>query len=145
MLRFLKLAALELVLLTSCSDSCHEVSCGSALIVELAPESGFADGEYDVELVAPEGTESCHFVISGGAATTSTCIPGEASLDRSELPTFMLVRYGTSYYAETVTVTVSRDGMQLVTQDFMPEYEDVSVDAQACGGPCTAAQVSVAM
>ncbi len=148
MSRHERLFALALLALVSCSDDCHDIGCGPALIVELAPASEtFGDGSYDVELSARgrnEGNESCHFVIAGGTATDLDCSPGVATLDSSELPRYVLVRYPGDYFADTLSVALSRDGALVVMQDFTPEYQDVSVDEQACGGSCTAAQVSLA-
>jgi hypothetical protein len=136
--------ALAFLVISGCSDECHDIGCGSALIVELAPADGFVDGTYDVELSSPRGTESCSFVIADAAAKMLSCTPGEASLDPTELPAYVLVRYQQDYYAETLSVTVARDGAALTSQDFEPAYQDMVVDAHACGGSCVAAQVSVA-
>jgi hypothetical protein len=138
--RSLGIAAMVLGL--GCSDECHDIGCGSTLIVELAPEQGFADGAYDVTLDSPEGTMVCSFAIADGSASALDCTPNEAALDQAELPAFMLVRYF-QQRPQALHVVVSLDGSELAVQDHSPEYEDVSLDPEACGGPCTSAQVHV--
>src|SRR5688500_10598109 len=64
-----------------CSDDCHDLGCGSPLIVELAPDQGFEDGTYEVTLEASQGTTVCGFVIAAGAASMMTCSPNSANLD----------------------------------------------------------------
>jgi len=126
-----------------CTDDCHDVPCGSSLIVELAPDQGLEDGSYEVTLETPLGTTVCGFVIAGDDASMLTCSPDVANLDKAELPAFMLVRYITDQ-PETLHVTVTRDGDELTTTDVTPEYEQVIADPGRCGGACTSAQVSVA-
>ena len=55
----------------------------------------------------------------------------------------MLIRYHLDA-PETLHVVVTRDGDELASEDFTPEYEEVVLDPNACGGPCNAAQISVA-
>ncbi len=131
-------------LAVACGDECHPIACGSGLIVELAPSSGaFDDGAYQVDLASPQGNDRCSFVVAGGKTSAEQCSPAVASLDSSELPRYMLVRYPGDYVVDSISVTLSRDGTALGAEDFAPEYQDVSVDSQACGGPCNAAQVSL--
>ena len=138
---WLRATALALALPLGCSDECNDLGCGASLIVELAPESeAFEDGEYEVTLELP-GLEptACTFTIEGGAASALECA-GDEYLRESELPRYMLVF---SYeQPETLTVTVRRDGTELVTADFSPEYEALEPGAKACG-VCSAGQVSV--
>jgi hypothetical protein len=136
------LSALALGLLLGCSDDCHDIGCGESLIVELAAEDGFADGTYEVTLVGGETTLACSFVMEGGSASMHSCSPELATLDSTELPRYVLVRYLQEQPA-TLSVTVVRDGEELMSGEITPEYEDVSVDPQRCAGPCRSAQVSV--
>lgn len=134
---------LALALGLGCSDECHDIGCGGSLIVELAPEQGFEDGAYEVQLDSPEGNKVCSFVLAGGAVTTSSCTPAGADVDAGELPRYVLIRYHQEQ-PQTLSVAVAREGEELARQDLTPEYEEVWADPNACGGPCIAAQVSVA-
>ena len=136
--RWLTLTALLLGL--GCSDDCHDIGCGSSLIVDLAPDDGFEDGSYEVTLESPESTMVCTFEVAGGAVDTSSCDPSDGNIDSAELPASILVRYF-QVQPSTLHVTVTRDGDELASEDLTPEYEEIIVDPNACGGPCTSAQV----
>lgn len=137
--------ALSILALTAgCGDECHDIGCGSSLIIELSMESGaWPDDRFEVAVDAGADSTACAFAISGNEGVDLGCSGDVATVDTSELAQgYVLVRM---YAAEPeqVVVTVSNHGNELASAELTPEYEDVVVDPEACGGPCRAAQVSL--
>jgi hypothetical protein len=137
----------SLLLLTSalilgCGDDCTDTGCGTTFLVELASQ-GWEDGEYEVTFEAGDDSTACTFTIERGAATTGPCEPAVALVDTSELADgFVLVRFESARPRE-LTVSLARDGEELASDEFEPEYEEVDASLDACGDTCTAAQVSL--
>jgi hypothetical protein len=137
----------SLLLLTSalilgCGDDCTDTGCGTTFLVELASQ-GYRDGEYEIAVEAGDDSTTCTFTIEGGAATASPCEPAIALVDTSELEDgFVLVRFE-SARPRQLTVSVARDGEELASEKFEPEYEEVDASLDVCGSTCTAAQVSL--
>jgi len=131
-----------LLLALSCSEDCHEVDCGTTLIVELSSED-WLDGAHEVVIDAGADSTTCGFVLNGGQAEQLACSLAAVNLDPSELEQgYMLIKYREGEPTE-LSVTVSRDGEELAQGELTPVYEELVLDPQACGGPCLAAQVSL--
>ena len=79
--RFLATAAFVLGL--GCSDDCHDIACEATLVIELAPEQGFADGSYEVTLESPQGDKVCSFVVTDANASDSIARRAPRSAARS--------------------------------------------------------------
>lgn len=138
----LSLWVLTSALIVGCGDDCTDIGCGSGFLVELASEE-WQDGEYEVAVEAGDDSTTCSFTIEDGEGVIGPCEPAIANVDPSELARgFVLVRYQSAKPRE-VTVSLERDGEELARDSFEPEYEEVDVSLDACGGACTAAQVSL--
>jgi hypothetical protein len=129
-------------LILGCGDDCTDIGCGSTFLVELASEA-WSDGEYEVAIDAGDDSATCTFTIEDGEAQTGPCEPAIANVDSSEFAEgFVLIRFQSAKPSE-LTISIERDGEELASDDFEPEYEEVEVSPDACSGPCTAAQVSL--
>jgi hypothetical protein len=129
-------------LILGCGDDCTDIGCGPAFLVELRSEA-WQDGEYTVAIDAGDDSTTCSFTLDGSEATTGTCEPDVANVDTSELADgFVLVRYQDAKPRE-LQVSIEHGGEELASDGFEPEYEEVDVSPDACGGTCTAAQVSL--
>lgn len=126
------------------SRACTDIGCSDGLRVELAPATGsWAPGSYVFAIVTPTGTTTCE-----GALPLPACETGRAF--RCAGPPVLITESGCALPAEAhgfstlelaagppaVTITISKDGVELVRRELAPSYQTTSPNGPGCEPTC---------
>ena len=141
------IALLPLLALTACPDpdpketgSCTDMGCEDGFYVAFE-KSTWDAGQYLFEVDVDGNVYTCQVTIPLGTDGTDGCPDTMIMVEQSgsELPVDQQSIPGlwvNSVQAAAVTITVSLNGAELGSQDFVPAYETLEPNGAACGPVC---------
>jgi hypothetical protein len=119
--------------------SCTLMGCSDALSVVLSPQEPLADGAWEVEVSAEDGSsELCAFEMEGGAVTSGDCM-ASGTEGSSEVQVDFVVVEG------DLAVEVRHEGEVVHTEEVSPVYEEMQPNGPECGPICRRAAVEIAL
>ncbi len=149
--RRLILASL-LLPLTACGDKdegpldCTQIGCTDGLEIEVSPTFS-TQAEYGAVIVADGETITCTAVLplpsDGGSSCDAEGVwwgTSGSALDESE---HMLLGWYLPSGPAEVSISVTRDGEEVLSAELVPEYEELAPNGEDCGPICTWAMETV--
>lgn len=131
------------------AHGCTEIGCVNGYHVTLSSASGWKAGKYTIDVVSDGVTTTCTATLPLTSTSTAECTrPGvQLGLSGSMLPPEQQSLSDLTVAASpmAVTITVSRDGAQLVTKDFTPTYTTSQPNGPDCEPTCTSASDTLAL
>jgi hypothetical protein len=130
---------------------CTEIGCQDGLLVRVTPTSAWPSGEYTFTIEADSGTTVCT-----GSLPLPACETRAISCDGNDVQVTesgcalepSQHAFGDLMFTSapaSLTVTVTRDGQQVGSRSWTPEYQTVQPNGPGCEPTCTNATVELAL
>ncbi len=130
-------------------QACTGIGCNIGYQITLTSASAWKAGKYTVEVVSDGVTTTCTATLPLTSASTADCTKAgvQIGLSGSMLPPEQqsLSDILLTATPKAVTITLSRDGAQLVTKSFTPTYKTSRPNGPDCEPTCTSASDTLAL